>query len=87
MHENIAFISCQSNNAGYKSGPDAALAVVVEDGARAAAPDVGDSCCAHVELVPVLFVGIQAIRSSVAEACAWCVGGGGGWGSWATGGG
>ena len=94
MHENIAFISvlfnlkkCQSNNVGCKSGPDAALAVVVEDSARPTAPVVGDSSCTHVELVPVLFVGIHAIGFSVTEACAWSVGGGGGWGSWALGGG
>ena len=78
---------CQSNNVVYKSGPDAALAVIIEDGARPTAPEVGDSPCTRIELVSVLFVGIQAIRSSITEACAWCVGGGGGWDSWAAGGG
>lgn len=45
---------------------------------------MGDATSAHVEAGPVIWMGIQAVRFSVAEAGSWSVGGssgGGGSGS------
>lgn len=66
------------------SWPDAALAAVIEDGSASAAPRVGGATRAHVEFVPVLWVGVHAVRFPVTETGSWSVGGGGGGGGWTS---
>lgn len=64
----------------YVSGPDAALAFVIEHRSRPTLPHMSYSTSTHVEAGLVIWVGVQAVGFSVAEAVSWGMSGGSGGG-------
>lgn len=76
----LLVVTSLANGAGPVSGPRATFARGVEHQSGRAEPLVGDSSGTHVEAIPVVWVGIEAIWFSTAEARSRDVGGSGGGG-------